>query len=304
MQIAFSTSWNSNRHEKGAEIVEEILSLGFDTVELGHGLKAHQVQEILAAQEKLSFRVSSLHNYCPLPPEVFVDQPDCYEFTSHRLSDRQRAVRLTFQTIDMAVRFGAQRVVIHSGKIRTLKLTRPLRELVKAEGNFTKSYAQAKLKAVQEREQRSEVYIQRALECLTEVVDYASKKGVRLGLENREDYEAVPSEREFANFLQRLDAANACYWHDFGHAQIKHNLGLLDHGEWLDRFGRRALGCHVHDVRWPFEDHRAPFTGEIPFEKLVPKLSADCVFVFELHPRTAKEDILAALSRWKSLFGP
>ena len=131
---------------------------------------------------------------------------------------------------------------------------------------------------------------------------YASKKGIRIGIENREHYEAVPSEREFEDFLQRLNEPNVGYWHDFGHAQIKQNLALLDHADWLDRMGSRALGCHVHDVKWPFEDHCAPFTGEINYEKLVPKLPKDCLFVFELRPLIPREQIVAAADRWRKLF--
>ena len=301
--LSFSTSWNARRRKRGEEIVREILDLGFDTIELGHGLKAPVVQEILEARKSLRFNVSTLHNFCPLPPEVQVDNPDCYEFTSHRPSDRERAVRLTLQTIDMAERFETKTVVIHSGRVRTLKVSAPLMELVK-EGKFLgKEYGRAKVEAVKSREAVGECYIQRALECLTEVADYASKKGIRLGLENREDYEAVPSEGEFENLLQRLDASNVGYWHDFGHAQIKHNLALIDHGEWLDRIGRRAIGCHLHDVKWPFEDHRAPFTGEIPYSNLVSKLPKGTLFVFEMHPRVPREEILSAVERWKTLFG-
>lgn len=300
--LSFSTSWNS-RKKSGEQIVREILDLGFDTIELGHGLKSPVVQEILEARSSLKFKVSSLHNFCPLPPEIMVDQPDCYEFTSHRQSDRERAMRLTLQTIDMAERFEARNVVIHSGRIRTLKLTENLRELVEDGKFLSKEYARAKVEAVQKRESVGEVYIQRALECLVEIADYASKKGIRIGIENREYYEAMPSEREFSNFLQRLDASNAGYWHDFGHAQIKHNLALLDHREWLDRMGGKAIGAHVHDVKAPFEDHRAPFTGEINFGELVPKLSKDSVFVFELHPRVPREEIIVAAQRWKTLFG-
>jgi len=301
--LSFSTSWNAGRHKTGEGIAREIMDLGFDTIELGHGLKTHAVHELLEAQRTLGFRVSTLHNFCPLPPEVMVDSPDCYEYTSHRESDRRRAVKLSLQTIDMAERFGCQRVVLHTGKILTKKLTRPLRAMVEAEGNFTKTYAAAKLKAVQEREELGETYIRRALECLVEITDYASKKGVQLGLENREHYESIPSEREFLNFLQRLDASNAHYWHDFGHAQIKHNLRLIDHEEWLDQIGSRAMGGHVHDVKWPFRDHCAPFTGEIPFEKLIPKLPNASVFVFELSPRTSREDIIASAERWRLTFG-
>jgi sugar phosphate isomerase/epimerase len=300
--LSFSTSWNGRRRKNGEEIVREILELGFDTIELGHGLKAPVVQEILEARKTLRFRVSSLHNFCPLPPEVQVDNPDCYEFTSHRSADRERAVRLTLQTIDMAERFGAGTVVIHSGRIRTLNLSHSLMELVNA-GKFRgKEFGRAKVDAVKKREAVGEGYIQRALECLTEIADYASEKGIRLGLENREDYEAVPSEAEFENFLQRLDAAHAGYWHDFGHAQIKHNLALIDHEEWLERIGRRTIGCHLHDVKWPFQDHRAPFTGEIPFERLVSKLPKETLFVFEMHPRIPREEIIAAAERWKNQF--
>jgi sugar phosphate isomerase/epimerase len=302
--LSFSTSWNSHGKKSGGDIVREILSLGFDTIELGHGLSSPVVQEILEARRDLKFKVSSLHNFCPMPPEVRVDNPDCYEFISHRPSDRERAVRLSLQTIDMAERFGARVVVIHTGRIRTLNLTRPLCEMVEQGKFLTKEFARAKVQAVRKREAVGEIYLQRALECLIEIADYASKKGIRIGIENREYYEAMPSEREFENFLQRLDSANAGYWHDFGHAQIKHNLALLNHTEWLDRVGQRAIGSHVHDVKWPFKDHCAPWTGEINFGELVPKLSTDCLFVFEIHPRTLREEILTFAERWKTLFGP
>jgi len=301
--LSCSTSWNAHGKKNGEEIVREILSLGFDAIELGHGLKAPVVREILDARKQLGFTVSSLHNFCPLPPEVLVDNPDCYEFISHRPEDRERAMRLTRQTIDMAERFEARFVVLHTGRIRTLNLTEPLRQLVQA-GKFPgKEFAKAKIAAVKKREAVGEGYLQRALECVTEVADYAAKKGIRVGIENREYYEAIPSEREFLNFLERLDASHVGYWHDFGHAQIKHNLALFDHVEWLDRIGSRAIGSHVHDLKWPFQDHQVPWSGEIPFDQLVPKLSKDCIFVFELHPRSGRDEIIASVQRWKKLFG-
>ena len=300
--LSFSTSWNAARDKSGQEIVQEILDLGFDAIELGHGLSAPVVHEMLELQKKTPFVVSSLHNFCPLPPEVLADQPDRYEFTSPRPGDRERAVRLTLQTIDMAERFEAPVVVVHTGRIRTLKLTSRLRRLVQ-EGKFlSKEFARTKLEAVKSRESTGGAYTRRALECLVEILAYASKKGIRIGIENREHYEAVPSEREFEGFLQLLNEPNAGYWHDFGHAQIKQNLALLDHADWLDRIGPRALGCHVHDLKWPFEDHCPPFTGEINYEKLIPKLPKDCLFVFELRPGIQREQIVAAADRWKKLF--
>ena len=300
--LSFSTSWNTVFGKSGQEIVEEILDLGFDAIELGHGLHASVVHEMLELRKKSSFVVSSLHNFCPLPPEVMVDQPDCYEFTSDRPGDRERAVRLTLQTIDMAERFEAPVVVVHTGRIRALKLTRQLRELVE-EGEFlSKRFTRVKLEAVKSRESVGGTYARRALECLSEILAYASKKGIRIGIENREHYEAVPSEREFLDFLQVLNSPTAGYWHDFGHAQIKQNLALLDHGDFLDRMGTYAVGCHLHDVKWPFKDHCPPFSGEIDYARLVPKLPRGCLFVFELRPGTPREEIIAAANHWRQLF--
>jgi sugar phosphate isomerase/epimerase len=300
--LSFSTSWNSERGKPGTEIVQEILDLGFDAIELGHGLSASAVHEMLELQKKNPFVVSSLHNFCPLPPEVMVDQPDCYEFTSDRASDRERAVRLTLQTIDMAERFEASTVVIHTGRIRPLKVTAALREFVENGKFLSKEFARAKLEAVKRRESLGEAYVRRVVACLSEIVPYAAKKRIRIGIENREHYEAVPSEREFEGFLRLLDSPYFGYWHDFGHAQIKQNLALLDHSELLDRLGRYAIGCHIHDVKWPFEDHCPPFTGEIPYAKLVPKLPKNCIFVFELRPRIARAQIAVAADRWRELF--
>jgi sugar phosphate isomerase/epimerase len=300
--LSFSTSWNTARGKSGRKIIQEILELGFKSVELGHGLSASVVHEILELRKKNQFVVSSLHNFCPLPPEVLVDQPDCYEFTSDRPEDRERAVRLTLQTIDMAARFEAPFVIIHTGRIRALHLTQRLRGLVE-EGEFlSKRFARTKLEAVRQRESLGSDYSRRVLTCLAEILPYASKKGIRVGIENREQYEAVPSEREFEDFLRLLDSPNVGYWHDFGHAQIKQNLALLDHADLLDRMGHYAIGCHVHDVRWPFEDHHPPFTGEIRYAKLVPKLPKDCPFVFELRPHISPEQIVMTAARWRELF--
>jgi sugar phosphate isomerase/epimerase len=301
--LSFSTSWNSERGKPAEDIVQEILDLGFDAIELGHGLTVSMVHEILELRKKMPFVVSSLHNFCPLPPEVMVDQPDCYEFTSPRPSDRERAVRLTLQTIDMAERLQAPFVVVHTGRIRALKLTSALRALVEQGEFLSKRFARHKLEAVKRRENAEQTYVQRARHCLAQILEYASKKGIRIGIENREHYEAVPSEREFEQFLKELGAPNVGYWHDFGHAQIKQNLALLDHADWLDRIGGQAIGCHVHDVRWPFKDHCLPFTGEINYAKLVPKLPKGCLFVFELRPRISRDEIVVAADRWKSLFG-
>lgn len=298
---SISTCWNARRQKNGLAMIEELLALGFESIELGHGLSAPMLEGVLEARKRHRFKICSVHNFLPSPVEVLADAPDCYEFTSHRVPDRERAVRLTRQSIDWAHKLGARFVVVHCGRIRSLDLTNRLRDMVEDGKSLGRGYVRSKLMAVQQRERVAEIYIQRVLECLTDVVDYAGTKGVKIGIENREYYEAVPTERELVTFLRRLDSAHVGYWHDFGHAQIKHNLGLINHRQWLEAAAPLALGCHVHDVTWPFRDHRAPFSGEVDFESLLPLFPKSCEMVFELSPRTPAEDIRTALSRWLQL---
>jgi len=100
-----------------------------------------------------------------------------------------------------------------------------------------------------------------------------------------------------------LNSPNAGYWHDFGHIQIKENLGFLDHEEWLRTIGSRAFGCHLQDCVWPAQDHQPPFAGDVDLQKLVPLLPADCLFVWEMSPRKTVEEIRRSVSIWKSHFG-
>lgn len=205
--LSFSTCWNSSRHESGREVAREILDLGFQRIELSHGLRAPMVSELLAAKDELGFEVSSLHCFCPLPPEVLADNPDCYEFTSDKPESRRRALKMAMQTIDMAERFGAPCVVVHAGRIRSLSATRHLRELAAQGGLLEKEYAREKLEAVRRREAAGPTYLRRSWEALQKLAAHAADRGVRLGIENRDDYEAVPSEREVDELLRKLNCS-------------------------------------------------------------------------------------------------
>ena len=132
MKLALSTCWNSWKHKDGRTIVEEILSLGFDSLEISHGIRASQLEGILIARERHKFTISSVHNFLPMPVEVQSDSPDCYEFTSPKAKERDRAMKLTLATIDWAAKLGAPFVVVHTGRIRSLDLTDPLRKMVES----------------------------------------------------------------------------------------------------------------------------------------------------------------------------
>ena len=301
--LAFSTNWNAGRHHDGASIVREILELGFENIELGHGLSVSQLHGIREVFAKGDFKVSSVHNFCPMPVEILTDNPDCYEFTSHRSGEKERAVRLTRQTMETAAEFGAHVVVLHLGRIKSLRgMTDSLLDTLHLKGVADRDYNRAKLAAVRKREAQGPAVLEQVSRLLEPLVERASTMGLTLVVENRSDFEAVPTERELLALLRRFDTPHLRYWHDFGHAQMRESLGLLDHAQWLGEISPFAAGAHLQDARWPDEDHLIPFEGEIPFDQLVPLLPSSLPYVMELSSKATPEAIRAAVTKWKTLF--
>jgi len=300
MPLAFSTCWNSNRHTRGDEMLEEIFALGFDRVELGHGIRRslwEGVEQFLADHP---MAVTSLHNFCPLPDEIEGSAPDCYQCTSTSEAERDRARHYTLQTIDYAHRLGVSRVVMHLGSVAEWDYTERLVQSIFAGRYLDRRYVRLKLEAIRKRE--AVATYDRVVEWLQPALAHAKSAGVTLGIENRIGIETFPSEREFRRLFKEIGDGTIGYWHDFGHAQVRHNLTLLDHAEWLAEMAPRLIGSHIHDVQFPARDHRVPFSGMIDFSALTPALSAEQPMVWELSSHASKDDIVAALTHWKQRF--
>ena len=302
--IAFSTCWNSSRHSAGEAMLREIKNeLGFDFIELGHGIRISLMPGIQKAFDAGEVRFSSLHNFCPLPVEVMSASPDCYTFSSSSAQERQRAIKQTLQTIDFAERLGAAFVVLHLGRVPIKPVTEPLITLAKGGQIYSRRYVRRKVEAVANREASAPAYLANVKECLKPIIEHAAAKNIRLGIEGRRGYEDIPSEREIPALLDELNSPQVGYWHDIGHLQIKENLRFVDHAEWLRAIGPRTLGCHVQDCIWPAQDHQPPFAGDADLEKLIPLLPPTCLFVWEMSPRKTADEIRRSVVLWREHFG-
>lgn len=284
-------------------MLKKISKLGFEYVELGHGIRLPLTDGIQAAFAEGVVKISGLHNFCPLPVEITRAAPDCYQFSSHRPTERERASKLTFQTIEFAARLQAKYVVLHLGHVPMPRITRELAALAEDGQYLSRKYVKKKVAAVRQREKRAPGYVERVKTVLKPIIEHAEKHGILLGIESRQNYEEIPSEREMVQLLDEIDSPNVGYWHDFGHVQTKHNIGWLDHAEWLERISPRLIGCHLHDCGWPDHDHQVPFTGGVDYDRLIPLLPKDCWLTWELSPRRDRKDIVRALAQWKDRFG-
>lgn len=301
---SLSTCWNSSRHIDGRAMLREIRDLGFSHAELSHGIRLSLVPGILEAVEAGEIQITTLHNFCPLPIGLTHAAPNVFKFTSTDPRERDNALRHTLKTLELAQRVRARLVVLHMGAIDMRDYTEQLIEMAGEGLRETSRYQRLCLEAEEKREARKARHMLPAFDLLRRIEEEAAQRGLLLGIENREALEEIPFESDFPFLFQEFNGGTVRYWHDTGHAQIKENLGFIDHVMHLESLGPHLAGFHVHDVEFPAADHRPPGRGMINFAALQPLVKAEHMKVLELHPQTPAEEVLAARNHLQTLWGP
>ena len=301
---SLSSCWNSGRHTCGREMLREIRSLGFEYAELSHGIRLGLLPGIIEAVEAGEIRISSLHNFCPLPMGIHYPAPNIFKFTALDRRERDHAWKHTLKTLDTAARLKAGVVVLHMGAVEMKDYTDRLVEMADEGRRETPKYQKLLEEALEKREARKEPHMEAAAAFLRALAEEAAARGLRLGIENREALEERPFESDFPLFFREFQQASVGYWHDTGHGQIKENLGVIHHAMHVGSVADRLIGFHIHDVAFAGRDHLVPGTGMIDFAALKPYVRPEHVKVLELSPSAPAELIPQGLAHIQALWGP
>lgn len=302
-RLSLSSCWCSARHTDGYEMVEEMVGLGFKRIELSHGIRLSLVPGILKAVEENLVEISSVHNFCPLPGSVQHAAPNLYQPSAVDARERNLWHRYSIQTLDFANKVGADRVVMHSGRVYFFFVSAEARlekwieqsEISAHELAESKDFLKRRDRAMKSIHKAAKKTLPRIKENYERLLPEAEKRGLKLCLENREGLEEMPIDAEYDDFLESLEMPDhAVYWHDTGHAQIKHQLGLLDHREQLEKMAPRLGGFHLHDVSEKGRDHQVPGTGTIDFKMIAEFVRPEHTLVLELSPGLTTEEVLAS----------
>jgi sugar phosphate isomerase/epimerase len=300
---SLSTCWNSHRHTDGRAMLREIRDLGFGYAELSHGTRISLLPGILEAVEAGEMKISSLHNFCPLPIGVDNSAPNLYQFSAERERERELAQRYTLKTIEFASRVRAPVVVLHLGSIEMKNYTEKLLGMAGRGEKQTAKYGKLCAELVKKRAARKAACQGRTNEVLKKVLPEAEQRGVKLGVENRQALEELPLESDIQSLFQELNSRGLVYWHDTGHGQIKENLGFINHRQHVESLRERLAGFHIHDVEFPGRDHCAPGSGTIDFAALKPFVRPEHLKVFEFHPAMSVEDLQRGVEHLKRIWG-
>jgi sugar phosphate isomerase/epimerase len=300
---SFSTCWNSHRHSDGRAMLREIRELGFEHAELSHGTRISLMPGILEAVDAGEMKISTLHNFCPLPMGVNHSAPNLYQFSAEKPRERDLAIRYTLKTFEFAGRVKAPLVVLHLGSVEMKDYTDKLKNMLERGENGSPKYEKLCAELSEKREAKKERFVQNTYETLNKILPDAESRGLKLGIENREALEEIPFETDFPFFFREFTSPSIVYWHDTGHAQIKENLGFIHHALHLETFRDRLEGFHVHDVQPPARDHCAPGTGTVDFAALKPSVKREHIKVFEFSPSLSPEEVKSGIAHVKKIWG-
>jgi sugar phosphate isomerase/epimerase len=292
--IGLSTAWLTEREGiTGNDIVGEILELGFRGVELEYRVTEAQYREIRPWVVKGDLKVMSVHNFFPLPDHIPPSEAsgDRFLLSAPEKSERDRAIRMTIQTIECAAVLGADAVVLHLGKIDMEPESQRVNHLFAHQMLDTPEGRHFLERKLRERKERRGPHLEGIFFSLERLNREAEKRGILLGVENRYQYHQIPDFDEMDLILSRFSGGSLRYWHDIGHAHTLERLGFLEPGSLLRSYGHLSLGVHIHDAIGS-DDHYAPGTGEVDFLALTDGLKSTPIKILEVHKKSDRLQLL------------
>ncbi len=290
-----STVWNIDRHKEPAGVFDELADLGFERFELAwFSPEKYQKLKEPAVRRLIEGRVDSMHNFVPDTPVLPAGRwkGNAFMLTAPDEEERRLAVKYSIDTINNASELGAKAVVLHAGEpAYSWPMSELLTGLFKQGLRGSPVYVETLAKIKRDRAAQMPRCYSQGLRSLETLNARAVKENVLLGLETRLKYEELPGVEEMEDLFRRFEGGAFRYWHDMGHAFCQEQLGFVAEMEYLERFGDRLLGMHVHDVK-NTEDHNSPGAGEMDYSKFIKYFKNNSVLkVFEIHHKSSAESI-------------
>lgn len=289
--VSISSMWAIGNFARLEDFFKVSARLGFAKIEMNYQVNS----SMLAGIELKDYQFSSIHDPCPaeLSPEELKGRD--WLISAVKDDCRQEGVAMVKRSIDLAHELGAPVVVIHAGNVgASFALERELQDLYEAGRTQSQEYVDIKNRLVELRVSLAEPRLAAVKKSLRDLVDYAGRYEIRLGLENRYHYLDIPSLEEMGSLLRLADADHLGFVYDAGHAHTLDQLGFTPHKEWFTRYASRIVGAHLHDAIG-IEDHAAPGLGEIDFGMAAAYLPDGAFRTCELRRSNTLEQVKAGI---------
>jgi len=273
--------------------VETLRALGYDAIEISHLTPPEPFARIVAQR---TTPVVSIHAPAPLSKDNDGRSNSSLNLASLDDDERRRAIEHTQRTIDHCADAGGRFVVVHLGSVgdAILPPERDMRRRFDAGERASETMDALRTETRRLRAEQAPPFLAQARRTLAQLVEYARRRGVALGIENRLHHHEIPLPNEALDLLADYPPDVAGYWHDVGHAEVQARLGYVEKTAWLAALSSRTLGCHLHDVDG-IGDHRAPGRGNVDWSYVRDGLPAAALRVFEIDQRQPEDAVAEAI---------
>jgi HAD superfamily hydrolase (TIGR01509 family) len=291
--VSLSTMWARNKFSHLSDFFLAAGRLGFPKIELNHQVDSGMLNSVDLGK----YQISSVHEPCPADISVETLKVHGWLISTPDEDCRQQGLKAIKRSIALAGALSVRTVVVHAGHVSLdMALEKKLRSLYQQGLTESAKYIETKSLMMERRLRLSAPHLEAVGKSLKELLDYASRFGVRLGLENRYHYDDIPTQDEMAALLALADPDRLGFIYDVGHATAMDRLGFFPNELWLKRFGQRIFGSHLHDVIG-ISDHRAPGLGDVDFKLLSIYLPRDSFRTMEVMGFNTPEQIKTGLKK-------
>jgi putative hydrolase of the HAD superfamily len=288
---SLSTMWAKTKFPIFGDFFLAARKLGFAKVELNH----HINSGMLSSVDLGKYKLSSLHEPCPADISVDTLKQRDWMISSPDEDCRQQGVASVKRSIDLADKLSVRTVVVHAGHVSLdMVLEKKLRSLYEDKLAGSTEFQETKNLMVERRLELIDPHLEAVRKSLKDLLEFASRFGVRLGLENRYHYYDIPTQDEMSLLLDLAGPDQLGFIYDVGHAMVLDRLGFMPNEIWLKRFGMRIFGTHLHDVIGLL-DHQAPGQGNVDFRLVAGYLPRDAFRTMEVMSFNTPEQIKTGL---------
>ena len=272
--------------------VEVAKDIGFDGIEINHSMTEKHIQQI---RKSALLPIHGVHG--PAPLKIHAGRGENRGLNLASLDPEERTIIINdhIESIELAADTGANHVVVHLGHVGDGMLAE--------EKQLRKSFSTDKFAeedmisdlVVNAHSARQEIaghFLESAKNSLDQLANVASKRGVKIGIENRLHFHEIPLPSEYEELLEPYTTELVGYLHDVGHAEVLARLRLVKLDSWWGDSGsygpgRDLIAMHIHDTTG-IRDHVAPGEGTTNFIKLqkqIARSNPNAALTFEIDQR-------------------
>jgi putative hydrolase of the HAD superfamily len=288
---SLSTMWASKNFPTLNDFFLASERLGFAGIELNHQMNS----EKLSGVDLGKYSIRSIHEPCPADISMDTLKARDWLISSVDEKRRQQGVQAVMHSIELAEKLSVKTLVVHAGTVSMdMALENRLRQLFNAGLKESSEYQETKGLMLDNRLKLSGPCLVSVKKSLKELLEFARRFGIRLGLENRYHYYDIPNQDEMAALLALDEQERIGFIYDVGHGTAMDRLGFFPNEMWLKRFGDRIFGTHLHDVVG-ISDHRAPGLGDVDFRMVAGYLPQKAFRTIEVMSFNSPEQIKAGM---------